>query len=51
MSTTTKCAHPACSCLALQGKSYCSDTCERAKDLTELTCQCQHPECRGELLK
>jgi metallothionein len=51
MSTTAKCAHPACSCLAPEGKSYCSDSCERAKDLTELACQCQHPECRGELLK
>jgi hypothetical protein len=51
MSTKNKCAHPACNCIPPEGKSYCSDSCESAKDLTELACQCQHPECQGELLK
>jgi hypothetical protein len=51
MSTTNKCAHPACSCVVPEGKHYCSESCERAKGLTELTCQCQNPECRGEQLK
>jgi len=51
MSTTKQCAHPACSCTVPDGKTYCSESCELAKGLTELTCQCQHPQCRGEELK
>jgi hypothetical protein len=51
MSTKNKCAHPACNCVAPEGKTYCSDYCETAKKLTELACQCDHPECQGELLK
>jgi hypothetical protein len=51
MSESKKCAHPACSCIAPAGKAYCSASCEDAKNLTELVCQCQHPGCRGEQLK
>jgi hypothetical protein len=51
MNTTSKCAHPACNCVPTDGKKYCSTTCANAKDLTELTCQCQHPKCQGEALK
>jgi hypothetical protein len=51
MDAVKKCEHPACSCMASEGKSYCSTSCEDAKGLTELACQCQHPGCRGERLK
>jgi hypothetical protein len=42
-----KCAHPSCSCQAPEGQSYCSKACESAKSMTEIACQCQHPECQG----
>ena len=51
MEELKKCEHPACSCIVPKGKSYCSTSCEEKKSLTELACQCQHPECRGEQLK
>src|SRR5450759_2186464 len=51
MDTKKKCAHPACNCVPPEGKSYCSTSCEDAKSRTELACQCQHPQCRGEQLK
>jgi hypothetical protein len=50
-SESKKCAHPACSCHVHEGKKFCSETCEDAKNVTELTCQCDHPGCRGEALK
>jgi len=46
-----KCAHPACSCMAPEGKKYCSAPCESAKKMTELSCQCEHPACTGSQLK
>ena len=51
MTTSKKCAHPACNCLAPEGKKYCGDHCAGAKQMTELTCQCHHPACQGEALK
>jgi len=51
MDTTSKCKHPACSCPPADGKEYCSDTCADAKDMPELTCQCQHPDCQSEEMK
>ena len=51
MTSPKKCAHPACSCLAADGKKYCSETCESSKDITELTCQCRHAGCQAEALK
>jgi hypothetical protein len=51
MDTKKKCAHPACNCVPPEGKSYCSTSCEDAKSRTELACQCQHPQCRGEQVK
>jgi hypothetical protein len=44
-----KCAHEACECfVAPSGPSgkYCSEECRRAGHMTELRCNCQHPECR-----
>ncbi len=40
-----KCKHPACNCAAPEGEDYCSEACEDAGDLTELSCQCGHPGC------
>lgn len=51
MNATTKCAHPVCNCVIVDGKQYCSETCADAKRLTELACQCQHPACQGAPLK
>jgi hypothetical protein len=51
MPETKKCAHPACGCIAPDHQKYCSQTCQDAKNLTELSCQCDHAGCRGEALK
>ncbi len=51
MTEPKKCAHPACGCVASDHQKYCSQTCQDAKNLTELSCQCDHPGCRGEALK
>jgi hypothetical protein len=40
MNETMKCGHPAYSCAPPDGKTYCSTSCEDAKSLTELVCQC-----------
>ncbi|TCK75967.1 hypothetical protein C7378_0971 [Acidipila rosea] len=50
MADTKKCAHAACNC-QVTGKKYCSEWCEDAKHVTEITCQCSHPSCQGEALK
>jgi hypothetical protein len=35
-----------------QGKDdYCSQWCKDARKVTELTCQCRHPECQAAPLK
>jgi hypothetical protein len=41
-----KCAHEGCECMARPGNKYCSDYCQRAGHMTELHCNCQHPECK-----
>jgi hypothetical protein len=51
MSETKKCAHAACSCQVSGSQKYCSTKCESAKHVTELTCQCGHSSCQGEVLK
>lgn len=51
MNAPTKCAHPACNCVLVDGQQYCSETCADAKSVTELACQCQHPACQGAVLK
>lgn len=50
MSKQEKCKHPACSCMAPEGQSYCGDWCKDAKNMTEIACQCKHPGCRGSAL-
>jgi hypothetical protein len=47
--TTDKCAHPACDCQVPPGGpfgKYCCEHCKHAGKITELRCNCQHPECR-----
>ena len=51
MNQTSKCKHPACNCLSLDGKKYCSETCADARGMLELSCQCQHPACQSKELK
>lgn len=43
---TKKCAHPACNCQAPEGEDYCSEFCKDAGDMTEISCNCEHPECK-----
>jgi hypothetical protein len=45
MPETRKCEHPACSCMAPAGSNYCSQSCEDAADMTEITCNCRHAGC------
>jgi hypothetical protein len=49
MAKTNKCAHPSCSCQVPEkgefGK-YCSEHCRDAADLSELRCECGHPQCK-----
>jgi len=48
MADVEKCAHPACQCrVAANGTfgKYCSEHCQEAADLTEVKCDCKHPEC------
>ena len=40
-----QCAHPACTCDVADGKKYCSQYCEDAKDTMELSCNCGHAGC------
>jgi len=42
-----KCKHPACSCLAAEGSSYCSLQCEAVKGMPDIDCRCTHPGCKG----
>jgi hypothetical protein len=51
MTATNKCAHAVCSCIAPENHKYCSQTCQDAKSVTELVCQCDHPACSSEALK
>jgi len=43
-----KCEHPACSCLVPEGTTYCSQSCEDAAGMTEISCCCGHPGCELE---
>jgi len=48
MTTTNKCAHPACKCTVTSGGAYgkyCSEHCQEAKDVSEIHCDCKHPDC------
>jgi hypothetical protein len=47
MKSSTKCAHPACNCLAADGTKHCSTACADAKGMSQLTCQCQHKDCQS----
>lgn len=47
--TKDKCAHPSCSCAATGDSKYCSPHCETMKDTTEISCECGHPGCSGDL--
>ncbi len=51
MDKVKKCKHAACNCVPADGKPFCGDVCKNAKNVTELMCQCNHPECKGEPLR
>jgi len=41
----TKCAHPACNCIPEGGAKFCSQYCEDAGGIMELSCNCGHEGC------
>jgi hypothetical protein len=49
MADVTKCAHPACNCMAEEDSKYCSTYCHDAGKSLELACNCGHPGCAEEL--
>ncbi len=49
MTEAKKCEHPACNCMAAENSKFCSDYCHDAREITELSCNCGHPGCAGEL--
>lgn len=51
MDKNRKCKHAACNCMTTDGKDYCSDHCKDARKVTEIYCQCHHPQCSGEAAK
>lgn len=49
MAETTKCAHPACSCMVAKDSrygKYCSEYCQEMRAINELICRCKHAECK-----
>ena len=51
MSDAKKCGNPACSCIPPEKEKFCSAHCEGLKGSVEITCQCGHPACRGDVAK
>jgi hypothetical protein len=49
MSQATKCHHPNCTCVCSDGKKYCSQVCEDAKNTQTLACDCPHASCGGKM--
>jgi hypothetical protein len=45
---TSKCKHPACSCVA-GNDGYCSPQCEAMKDTPDIDCRCTHAGCKGRI--
>lgn len=41
-----KCEHPSCNCTVAEDEKYCSEYCANARDVLEIGCGCEHPECR-----
>jgi hypothetical protein len=46
---TRKCAHPPCSCTVGPDDKYCSAQCEAMEETPDLTCECLHPGCKGDI--
>jgi hypothetical protein len=40
-----RCDHPACECIVSKDTDYCSQSCEDAGDMTEISCNCGHAGC------
>jgi metallothionein len=47
--TTKKCAHPNCTCNALEGTDYCGPQCEAMEETPDIDCKCAHPVCKGRI--
>jgi hypothetical protein len=50
MAEPKKCAHSLCTCIVADDQKYCSQVCEDSKNVTELSCDCKHTACGGELV-
>src|SRR6266478_8712845 len=44
-----KCAHPPCSCMAIEGSKYCSVECEAMEKTPDIECACPHARCKGKI--
>jgi hypothetical protein len=42
------CKNPTCNCRVEDDARYCSANCEGAGDVTQIDCDCGHPECEGD---
>ena len=51
MENENKCGFKLCGCGVANGKTYCSEYCKDAVeiDLTEIACDCDHPDCNGNI--
>lgn len=44
-----KCAHPPCSCQVGPDDKYCSAQCEAMEKTPDLSCECHHAGCHGNI--
>lgn len=51
MSEEKKCANPACTCIPPKGDKFCGAHCEGLKGTVEVSCQCGHTSCGGDILR
>ena len=50
MAEPKKCAHEGCTCTVGENEKYCSEICADSGGVTQLSCDCKHPACGGELI-
>ena len=43
-----QCKNPTCNCKVEKDAKYCSANCEGAGGVTQIDCDCGHPECEGD---
>ena len=48
-SKDNKCAHPPCSCTVAPGEKYCSTECAAMEKTPDISCECHHAGCKGNI--